>query len=135
MARQRRHDQHLGLAGVGVLLEMQQIAEGQAQVDLLGHRDFAVADGHRVDPEGRAGVAELEARHHLHRGEHAALQIVPEPKSEHISQRHAPAGREANRGQHVVLELVGLVEHGAGLQTAGEVAKTLVQFLLRCERV
>ena len=68
MARQRRHDQHPRLRGVDVLGEVQQLAEGQVERDLLGHRHVAVADPDRGDAEARPGMRELEAREQLERG-------------------------------------------------------------------
>ncbi len=65
MSRQRRHQEHAGLRGIDVLLEMQERSERSDARRLLMHRDFLVSHHHAVDAEGRPVVAQTCARDQL----------------------------------------------------------------------
>ncbi len=88
MARQRRHQKHLGLGRLETVLgEMDQIAEGQPGRHLLDHRIVAVADPDAVDAEGRTFMGDLGAVGDLQQGEGAAGQ-------DHAVGRHRAAQSE-----------------------------------------
>ena len=105
--RQRRHDQDARLWRVDILGEVEELAEGQVERDLLRHGDIAIADADAVDVERRPRVGELKARDHREGGHEVAAERTGEARG--IAQR--PAGARSEYRHQVVLELVGLIKH------------------------
>ena len=111
MARQRRHQQHARLLGGDVFLEMQQRAERRGQRRLLAHLDIAIADGDRVDAEGRARMRQARARDQLiDGGEIAQRRVIARAAAgRRTSCRHAGPG--ADRHHDVGLQLISEIQH------------------------
>ena len=101
----------LGLARVDVLGEVQELAEGQVEFGCHRHRDVPVSDPAGDDPEFGPHMRELEPSDEFERrGELGPEALACAPERRVRESRHA-AGRDTQRVEHVVVELIELVEH------------------------
>ena len=114
VAGQRGHDEHRRTRRVGVLLEVEEVAERGRVGDRLVHGAGPIGRRDLLDPEGRPVVAEPGPRDQLGAGpEQAGLGGGGEPRRqrvEHLGGERRPRGER--RGE-VALGLVGRVQHRA----------------------
>ena len=120
MAGQRRDQQHARLRHVDVLLEMQERTERRDMGRNLAHLDLAVADHDAVDAERGPRVREAGAGDQfVGRGE-IANHAVPRAADRRPADRlRSETGQRSHRAHHVVMGLIGLIEHSPTTASLG----------------